>query len=109
MYSFTYQELGVMYDTLAYPWAVDVVNHQIMKITDANLNVVPGMPANNPTFENLFAIIEEALALDAAMVDVTYSAAYGFPTRMSIDYHEHIVDEEVSIEVSNFIPVLPYL
>jgi hypothetical protein len=50
--------------------------------------------AEVPTIPGLFEIARGALA-DADAVEVAYHPAFGFPTRISIDWYEHAADDEV--------------
>ena len=52
------------------------------------------------TIDDLFRMIEEAIHLDANVVDVDYHPTMGYPTRIFIDYDESTLDDEIDIRVS---------
>ncbi len=69
-----------------------------------------GDPIDRPlteyqTVDDLFALIAEAYARDAARVDVTYDPTTGQPTEVYIDYDEQMADEEVGFTVEPVRPV----
>jgi Family of unknown function (DUF6174) len=100
-YSFTYEEFGFHAYEMAYPWVIDVVNQQISRINDSNGKPVTSIPTP-PTIEHVFTIVQEALDIHADTVEVSYSKVHGFPTRVFIDYDKMMVDDERTIEISNF-------
>lgn len=55
-----------------------------------------------PTISGLFAIADEAYAMQAAEVRFTGSAAYGYPEDLYIDYDRRIADEEIGYKVTSF-------
>ena len=42
----------------------------------------------------LFAVLQSAIDENAARIDVTYNAQFGYPEQFFIDYHEMMADEE---------------
>jgi hypothetical protein len=69
-----------------------------------------GEPIDRPlteyqTIDDLFALIAEAYARDAARVDATYDPATGQPTELYIDYDEQMADEEVGFTAGLIRPV----
>jgi hypothetical protein len=69
-----------------------------------------GEPIDRPlteyqTVDDLFALLAEAYARNAARVDVTYDPATGQPTSFYIDYDEQMADEEVGFTVEPARPV----
>jgi hypothetical protein len=48
-------------------------------------------------------VIRDALARQAARVEVTYDPTFGFPTRISIDYDAVTVDDEVIYGLDGFV------
>ena len=54
-----------------------------------------------PTVDALFAIIDDAEARGAAVVDAQYDDAYGYPVSVYLDYSERIADEEQSYSMTN--------
>ncbi|MBA3468261.1 MAG: hypothetical protein H0T53_01330 [Herpetosiphonaceae bacterium] len=51
------------------------------------------------TVDELFALIEDAIARDAARLAVSYDQTHGYPTEISIDYDFRIADEELGLQV----------
>jgi hypothetical protein len=57
------------------------------------------------TIDRLFAQLESEMA-DADEVNVDYDSQFGFPANISIDLIKEAVDDELSLQVTNF-EVLP--
>ncbi|RJP49590.1 MAG: hypothetical protein C4557_11045 [Anaerolineaceae bacterium] len=55
------------------------------------------------TMDRLFLELETVLTGDADVVAVTYDPVHGFPLNIAIDYIEEAIDDELSIQVSNFV------
>lgn len=68
-----------------------------------NAEVSPTYADLFPTIDGLFEIIEDARRQDAARIEVDYDATYGFPTRVSIDYHREMADDEIVYTASQFV------
>lgn len=49
---------------------------------------------------SLFALIEEAITMNAASIKVTYDAQYGYPTNITIDKDKRMADEEIYYKAS---------
>ncbi|MCC7119115.1 MAG: hypothetical protein IT310_11360 [Anaerolineales bacterium] len=92
----------------AMPVQVEVQNDQIVSIVDANGTPVTldandsGYEATYGTIDRIFSQLETALNGDADEVTVTYDPTYGFPAQIFFDFIKEAIDDEVSIEVSNF-------
>lgn len=56
-----------------------------------------------PTVEDLFDLIEDALAQPAAAFLATYDEQYGYPTRIEIDPSATTADDEVSWSVRDLV------
>ncbi|MBD2229946.1 DUF6174 domain-containing protein [Calothrix anomala] len=87
------------------PVVIEVRNGKTRSIT----SVETGLPVTNPEyFENyntipkLFNVIQDAIARQAFNLDVNYSARYGYPTQINIDYNAQIADEELYLTIENF-------
>jgi hypothetical protein len=52
-----------------------------------------------PHVEELFAIIDDAIERRAHRLRVVYHPTLGYPSEISIDYRENVIDEERSWEV----------
>ena len=69
--------------------------------------IVPrGDDIGMPTVDGLFDEIDRALLGDepAATLDVTYDPALGYPAKLSIDWIEDAIDDEVTYTVSDVQP-----
>lgn len=68
--------------------------------------VETGEPVEEPyrsrTIDELFDVIEDAVAQDAAQLEVEYDEAFGFPTHIYVDYSITIADEERTYVAENF-------
>ncbi len=90
------------------PLTVEVLNGEIVSITSADGSPVE---ATNPslevyesyaTIDLLFAELETDLSGEADEVVVTYDPTYGFPENIAIDRIKEAIDDELSLQVSNF-------
>ena len=54
--------------------------------------------------EGLFALIQDAIAQNAARIEVSYDETYGYPVALFIDYDERMADEEDRFTISSFTP-----
>lgn len=54
------------------------------------------------TIDELFEMIEEAVADNAHQITATYNQTYGFPDDVYIDYREMLADEERGFQITNF-------
>ena len=57
-----------------------------------------------PTIDRLFERIEDALAADAASINVTWHPVHGYPTTCLIDFDAAIADEEQGWTIESFSP-----
>lgn len=60
-----------------------------------------------PTVDDLFAIVAAAIEQEADLLEVTYDAARGYPTRIAVDYRFNAVDDEVTHSVLTLEIILP--
>ena len=72
---------------------------------DTGADVPADIAVAYPTVDALFAIIDDAEARGAAVVDARYDDAYGFPVSVYLDYSERIADEEQSYSMTNLHPI----
>ena len=79
------------------PFEVDVADGAV---TEVRLGGTPVDAERGESVEDLFELLEEAYAKDAERVEVTYDAALGYPTSISIDYSQMMADEEIAYRVS---------
>lgn len=90
------------------PLTVEVKDGEVISITRADGTPVLITDSNFQiyypylTMDRLFSQLETDLAGEADEVTVTYDSTYGFPTEIAIDQIKAAVDDELSIQVSNF-------
>ena len=106
-YAFTYrascfcQESGVLY-------RVSVRDGSVVRVDqldpDPAQRQVPAPHRGHPTVDSLFAWTARAYARSADRVDVTYDVTYHFPARISIDWYEDAVDDEISFAAQGLVP-----
>jgi len=58
----------------------------------------------NQTTDSLFQIIQNAINQKADVINVDYDQTYGYPTSIAIDFITLAADDEISYQVSDFIP-----
>ncbi|MEH2235614.1 DUF6174 domain-containing protein [Nostoc sp.] len=86
------------------PVIIKVRNGQTTSIT----SVATGKPVNPEFFQNyktipkLFDVIQDAINRKAFSLNVRYSARFGYPTQIDIDYNSQIADEEKYLTIENF-------
>ncbi|MEO8621581.1 MAG: DUF6174 domain-containing protein [bacterium] len=84
---------------------VVVVNNGVVqsrKYADTGADVSPPFSKAYSPIEELFGIVEDAQARNAAQLDVTYDPARGYPASIDIDYVAMAVDDEISYSVRDF-------
>lgn len=54
------------------------------------------------TIDRLFADLESGDSSKADKVEITYDPTYGFPAQVSVDAIQNAVDDEYSVQISNF-------
>jgi hypothetical protein len=88
------------------PAKVVVRNGQRLSVSDLETGEpVPEMFAQYYlTVDELFDFVADAISRKAHRIDVTYDATWGYPTKISIDYIEAAIDEEMAFEASSFLP-----
>ncbi|MEH2339254.1 DUF6174 domain-containing protein [Nostoc sp.] len=86
------------------PVVIKVRNGQTTSVT----SVATGKPVNPEFFQNyntipkLFDVIQDAIKRKAFSLNVEYSARFGYPTKINIDYNSQIADEEKYLTIENF-------
>jgi hypothetical protein len=86
------------------PVVIEVRNGQTTSVT----SVATGKPVNPEFFQNyntipkLFDVIQDAINRKAFSLDVQYSARFGYPTQINIDYNSQIADEEKYLTIEKF-------
>lgn len=89
------------------PLTIEVKDGEVVSITNVDGTV---LDSSNPSYQYyqeyatldlLFAALKSEMT-DAEEVNVTYDAQYGFPTDISIDRIKAAMDDELSLQVTNF-------
>jgi hypothetical protein len=85
------------------PIDVTVVDGRVTALERAGAPVLPDDVRSTPTtVPGLFQVVADQA--DAFELTVTWDPVFGFPTRIDVDAIENMVDEEFSIEVTDFRP-----
>lgn len=90
------------------PLTIEVLDGEVVSITSADGSPVettdPSFETYNSyaTIDRLFLELKANLSGEAEEVVVTYDPTYGFPVNISIDWIKAAVDDELSLQVSNF-------
>jgi len=86
------------------PVTIEVRGDAVLSAVDAQ-----GAPVRSPiasaygTIDDLFDVIERAIAANAVQVDVSYEPTRGYPTSIAIDGSTRIADDEIGYTVSGFV------
>ncbi len=67
--------------------------------------IPPAAWGHLPVVEDLFGLVEDAIARRADRLDVRYDARYGYPRLVDIDYDRRAIDEEFRVEAFNLFPL----
>ena len=54
------------------------------------------------TVDGLFDFIQEAIDLDAAEIDISYDAVWGYPVDITVDISRRFFEDETSVQVREF-------
>jgi len=61
------------------------------------------------TVEKLFQMIQDAIDTKAVEIDVEYDTTFGYPKTVFINKDELTDDEEITVEIDSFFPMMPIL
>jgi len=89
------------------PLTVGVNNGEVVSITRADGSLVD--PTDDvyqfyvpySTIDQIFVQLKDALA-EAAEVNASYDPTYGYPVNINIDQVKDAVDDELSLQITNF-------
>ncbi len=90
------------------PLTIEVQDDQVVSITRADGSIVNPTDAFREvytpysTIDLIFSKLQSDINGGADEVTVTYDATYGHPTNIAIDYIKEAIDDELSLEISNF-------
>ncbi len=89
------------------PGRVEVRNDQVISKTFVeNGRTIPSQYADSFfTVRDAFSLVRRAILDGADSIDVTYDAFYGFPSHISIDYIARAIDDEITVQLSEFRPL----
>ena len=93
------------------PLTIEVQNNKVISMALSDGTAVAATDPNYETFsrdatiERVFARLDAAQSGGADEVTVTYDNIYGFPTEIHIDFIKNAVDDELSLQLSNFEPL----
>jgi len=59
-----------------------------------------------PTVDGLFDVVERAIDGEADKVTAVFDASRGYPLTVDIDYIEQAIDDELTLTVSSFTPLV---
>ena len=84
---------------------LDVADRAIIAATyaDDGIAVKDDLDDRYATVDELFALLEEAVAIGAVQIDVVFDAELGYLTSFFIDYDQGIADDEQWIAVSKLL------
>lgn len=104
-YQYTYKQICFCPPPANIPVKVSVKNKKITAVTP--LETTQPLEKLNPesykTIEQLFEIIENAVARNADTITVTYDPKLGYPSEIFIDYIKLAADDEISYIASDLI------
>jgi len=72
---------------------------------DSGAGVEAALLSYVPTVDDLFDLIEDALARNASYFSALYDPGYGYPTRIEIDYSSSTTDDELAISARDLLPL----
>ena len=90
------------------PLAVEVRDGKVVSMTYSDGEVIT---ADDPqaeffnrfsTIDQLFADLKSGPSADADEVQITYDPTYGYPTQVNVDQIKEAVDDEYSVQISDF-------
>lgn len=85
------------------PARVVVRGGRVVEATYADSGQPAAASMTYPTIDELFDMIEEAIRLEAPGLWVSYDPRLEYPTDISINYQEQVVDDEISISAKNLV------
>lgn len=102
-YNYTVQVSGFMMPDYTRAVTVSVTNGQANKMVYADTGeaLSAERQASVPSMSDLFQQVRDAYKNNAAQVNVSYDATYGYPSSIYIDRSTSIADEEVGYSVTN--------
>ena len=97
-YRYRFQYLCFCPATLVTPVEIQVRSGRVVAVLDPATGrpvaLEPGRPT--PTVEDLFAVVEQAIARPVDWLDVQYDLVLGYPAVIRVDPNTRTIDEETS-------------
>ena len=90
------------------PLTIEVQNGAVASIAASDGNIISKTDTNYEyfsryaTMNRIFIELNSEEVRKADKVAIQYDATYGFPTNVSIDFIKNAIDDEVSLNVSDF-------
>jgi hypothetical protein len=108
-YEFTYSLFCFCGGDVWRPARVLVLNDAVVgaAYTDNGAEVPAEYLQFYPTIDELFAVVEDALARQPEHFDVDYHDDFGYPTRVEIDYRKGVADDEFTHRAFDLQPLPP--
>ncbi len=100
-YQYIYQQQCFCTPPSNTPLKVSIKNDKIAQVVNLNDNQVISDLTFPRTIDELFNIIETAIKRNADEILISYDPAFGYPTRIAIDYQKILADEEITYTVKN--------
>lgn len=84
---------------------IEVRNGVIVAVTQVEdgTSVDPEFFQFYDTVEDLFDLIEDAIAREAEVLNVEYNDQLGYPTTIELDYAFNVADDELTVTVSGLV------
>ena len=84
----------------------DVIDNNIKEVRYADTGEIVDAKnyGEDNTVVGLFNLVEGAIAENPESISIIYDDRYGYIKQLSIDYQQHIADDEISIITSNMKP-----
>ena len=106
-YEFTWRQSCECTQETAGPMRITVSNGAITSAAyvETSLPVPANVRQHLLTIDGIFDKIQDAIDDDAHMVTVVYDTELGFPSSVAVDYDELVADEELSLTITNLVPI----
>ena len=84
----------------------EIENNEVISVryADTGEDVDPQHYGEFNTVEGMFTFVEKALEKNPADLTIAYNEKYGYIKELSVDFKQHIADDEISIIASNMRP-----
>ena len=83
------------------PVRVQVRADTVFSATNPETGETVEEPYRTRTIDELFDVVEDAVAQQADRLEVEYDEAFGYPARIYVDYRFNLADEEMTFVAEN--------